>query len=97
MCIFKTLTLIYILQRKRQDQRGIVDVEFNLIPRSSNADMLHWPPSWRFAPNIIPNVDICPSQQSAIFSQRCIRHCGDQYVYQQAVDQHYFSNVRFFW
>lgn len=37
-----------------------------------------------------PNVDICLSQQSAIFSQRRVRHVGDQCAYQQAVDPHSF-------
>lgn len=60
--------------------------------------MLHWPPSWRFAPNIKPkrwylSVSGPETQQSAIFRQR--RHAGDRCTYQQAANQHFFVKSAF--
>lgn len=79
---------------------AVVEVLFNLIPRSSNTDAWRWPPSWRAAPNIKPklwylSVSEPKTQQSAILQQSRIRHFADRCTYQQAVNQHVFRNVRF--
>lgn len=81
---------------------AIVDVLFNLIPRSSNTDAWRWPPTWRSAPNIKPklwylSVSGIKTQQSAILHQSRIRNFGDRCTYQQAVNQQFFfSKVHFF-
>lgn len=69
---------------------AVVDVLFNLIPRSSNADVrLLATPSWRSAANIKPKllIFVCRWTQDSTISY--LRHFGDRCTYQQADNQQF--------